>query len=50
MTEPNYNYPTPKYIPDNTKIIKELNVKENYTLDDAIKRTIEWNLINGVLT
>lgn len=50
LTEPNYNYPTPKYIPDNTKIIKELNVKENYTLDDAIKRTIEWNLINGVLT
>ena len=46
LTEANYNYPTPKYIPNNTKIIKELGVKENYSLDDAIKRTIEWNLNN----
>ncbi|MEI0510710.1 NAD(P)-dependent oxidoreductase [Brachyspira intermedia] len=46
LTEANYNYPTPKYIPDNTKIIDELRVQENYTLDNAIKRTIEWNLNN----
>lgn len=45
LTKSNYNYPTPKYIPNNKKIIKELGVKENYTLDEAIKRTIEWNLI-----
>ena len=48
LKEANYNYPTPKYIPDNTKIINELGVKENYTLDNAIKRTIEWNLSIGV--
>ena len=48
LKESNYNYPTPKYIPDNTKIINELGVKENYTLDNAIKRTIEWNLSIGV--
>lgn len=47
LTKPNYNYPTPKYIPDNSKIIEDLNVKENYTLDEAIKRTIEWNLSIG---
>ena len=45
LTKSNYNYTTPKYIPNNKKIIKELGVKENYTLDEAIKRTIEWNLI-----
>lgn len=43
LTKPNYNLPTPKYIPDNKKIINELKIKENYTLDEAIKRTIEWN-------
>lgn len=48
LKESNYNYPTPKYIPDNTKIINELGVKENYTLDESIKRTIEWNLSIGV--
>lgn len=42
LTEANYNYPAPKYIPNNEKIIKELGVKENYTLDNAIKRTIEY--------
>lgn len=47
LTKSNYNYPTPKYIPNNKKIIKELGVKENYTLDEAIKRTIEWNLTQG---
>lgn len=46
LTKANYSYPTPKYIPDNTKIINELGVKENYTLDESIKRTIEWNLNN----
>lgn len=44
LTKSNYNYPTPKYIPNNKKIIKEFGVKENYTLDEAIKRTIDWNL------
>lgn len=48
LKEANYNYPTPKYIPDNTKIIKELGVMENYSLDESIKRTIEWNLSIGV--
>ena len=49
LTEANYNYPAPKYIPNNEKIIKELGVKENYTLDNAIKRTIEYyeRLKNG---
>ena len=49
LTEANYNYPAPKYIPNNEKIIKELGVKENYTLDNAIKRTIEYyeGLKNG---
>ena len=42
LTKSNYNYPTPKYIPNNKKIIKELGVKENYTLEAAIKRTIEY--------
>ena len=46
LKESNYNYPTPKYIPDNSKIIEELKIKENYTLDNAIKRTIEWNFMN----
>lgn len=46
LTEANYNYPALKYIPNNEKIIEELGVKENYTLDEAIKRTIEWNLKN----
>lgn len=49
LTKPNYNYPTPKYIPNNSKIIDELKVKENYTLDAAIKRTIKWNLSMGVI-
>lgn len=49
LTKPNYSYPTPKYIPNNSKIIDELKVKENYTLDAAIKRTIEWNLSVGVI-
>ncbi|MEI0525687.1 NAD(P)-dependent oxidoreductase [Brachyspira murdochii] len=49
LTKPNYNYPTPKYVPNNSKIIEELKVKENYTLDDAIKRTIKWNLSVGVI-
>lgn len=44
LTEPNYDMPAPKYIPNNTKIIKELNVKENFDLDNSIKRTINWNL------
>ncbi|TKZ30920.1 NAD-dependent epimerase/dehydratase family protein [Brachyspira catarrhinii] len=48
LTKPNYSYPTPKYIPNNSKIIEELKVKENYTLDVSIKRTIEWNLSVGV--
>lgn len=48
LTKPNYNYPTPKYIPNNSKIIEELKVKENYALDESIKRTIEWNLSIGV--
>lgn len=48
LTKANYSYPTPKYIPDNSKIIEELKVKENYTLDESIKRTIEWNLSIGV--
>ena len=47
LTKYNYNYPAPKYIPNNKKIIKELGVKENYTLDEAIKRTIDWNLTQG---
>ena len=42
LTKSNYNYPTPKYMPNNDKIIKELGVKENYTLEEAIKRTIEY--------
>lgn len=48
LTKANYSCPTPKYIPDNSKIIEELKVKENYTLDESIKRTIEWNLSIGV--
>lgn len=48
LTKPDYSCPTPKYLPNNTKIIKELGVKENYSLDDAVKRTIEWNLFVGV--
>lgn len=48
LTKANYSYPTPKYIPNNSKIIEELKVKENYTLDESIKRTIEWNLSIGV--
>ncbi|PPS21347.1 NAD-dependent epimerase/dehydratase family protein [Brachyspira murdochii] len=47
LTKPNYNYPTPKYIPDNSKIIEGLKVKENYTLDESINRTMEWNLSIG---
>lgn len=31
-----------RYVPDTSKIIKELGVRENYTLDEAIKRTIEY--------
>lgn len=31
-----------RYVPDISKIIKELGVKENYTLEAAIKRTIEY--------
>ncbi|WP_240516683.1 hypothetical protein [Brachyspira sp. G79] len=31
------------YLPDNNKIISKLNVKENYTLENMIKRTIYWN-------
>lgn len=48
LAKANYNCPTPKYIPNNSKIIEELKVKENYTLDESIKRTIEWNLSIGV--
>lgn len=48
LTKANYSCPTPKYIPNNSKIIEELKVKENYTLDESIKRTIEWNLSIGV--
>ena len=44
LTEPNYNKPTQKYIPNNTKIIKELYVKENFDLETSIKRTIKYNL------
>lgn len=31
------------YLPDNNKIISKLNVKENYTLENMIRRTIYWN-------
>ncbi|MEI0703100.1 NAD(P)-dependent oxidoreductase [Brachyspira intermedia] len=48
LTKPNYNYPIPKYIPNNSKIIEELKVKENYTLYESIKRTMGWNLSVGV--
>ncbi|OEJ15965.1 epimerase [Brachyspira hampsonii] len=48
LTKPNYSYPTPKYIPNNSKIIEELKVKENYTLEESINRTIKWNLSIGV--
>ncbi|MEI0528422.1 NAD(P)-dependent oxidoreductase [Brachyspira intermedia] len=47
LTKPDYTIPPERYIPDNTKIKKELNVKENYNLDYSIRRTIEWNIMNG---
>ena len=42
LSKPDYNIPAKKYIPDISKIIRELGVKENYTLEAAIKRTIEY--------
>ena len=33
-------------VPDNSKIIKALQVKETYSIDEAIKRTIVWNQLN----
>ncbi len=30
-------------VPDNSKIISRLNVSENYTIDEALARTIAWN-------
>lgn len=44
LTKPNYDIPSPKYIPNNTKIIKELKVKENFDIETSIKRTIKYNL------
>ncbi|WP_300369654.1 NAD(P)-dependent oxidoreductase [Brachyspira sp.] len=34
------------YLPDNNKIVSNLNVSENYSLENMIKRTIEWNILN----
>lgn len=42
LGEKNYGMAPERYVPDTSKIIKELGVKENYTLDEAIKRTIEY--------
>ncbi|AGA66882.1 NAD(P)-dependent oxidoreductase [Brachyspira pilosicoli] len=35
------------YLPDNNKIVSKLNVSENYTLENMIKRTIDWNILNN---
>lgn len=34
------------YLPNNSKITSRLNVIENYSLENMIKRTIEWNQLN----
>ena len=34
------------YLPNNNKIISKLSVAENYSLENMIKRTIEWNQLN----
>lgn len=35
------------YLPNNNKIVSKLNVSENYSLDNMIKRTIDWNILNN---
>ena len=42
LGETNFGVAPERYVPDTSKIIKELGVKENYTLEEAIKRTIEY--------
>ena len=34
------------YLPNNNKIISKLNITENYSLENMINRTIEWNQLN----
>lgn len=43
LTKTDNSTPPPIYVPDNSKIIQELKVKENYSLEESIKRTILWN-------
>ncbi len=35
-----------KLVPNTDKIVKDLNTKEIFTIDEAIKRTILWNRLN----
>jgi len=35
-----------RLVPDTSKIVKALNVEENYNIEDAINRTIVWNQLN----
>ena len=44
LTKINENDKIHRYIPDNTKIKKELKVKENFTIDEAISKTIGFYL------
>lgn len=44
MTKQNNNLPALRYVPDNSQIINELGVKENIFLEEAIRRTIKWNV------
>lgn len=43
----NYNHIS-QLVPNTSKIVKALDVKETYNLDTAIKRTIVWNQLNKV--
>lgn len=43
LSEGNIGIAPSVYLPDNRKIISALRVKENYTIEDMIKRTIFWN-------
>lgn len=43
LSEENIGIAPSMYLPDNRKIISKLRVKENYNIEDMIKRTIYWN-------
>jgi dTDP-glucose 4,6-dehydratase len=44
--KPNPSRPPQRYVPDTTRAEKELDLRQRISLDEAIRKTAQWNLQN----